>query len=406
MRRLKSGDIYAISLYPYFERYVYAEYIVVKGIPRGDHGSEVMVIYNYFTKAMITDITSIDLKEVFIGPLVVNLPNGEIENFTYLGNRKQPTKIERLPYFKSCEIKFEFTDPEFVPDEWWLIDFHISATGLDFDLYPKEVNYDILEYADRISPRFIRWTILLEYSKYNKIPLPVNLEEDISYLVRKSKYFPPRNFKVLKEVIDQNSQNKVARPASKNTNIDSPSNKMILNRKKIDLFWTWFLGFEASLREINEKNQEKFFSQMMSKYDKIGSETIFEIKESDIGKHKLVISADGIRENFDEVEEIVNLAPKCKYFDIIAFRQPDPDFRQFSYEDSYTYDITNFYFKIVSEKGAPFDIEVFIGDIDDLSEDAIEVAFMFIDAQIGEYKSATLLNEIEFSKLDCIFSHH
>lgn len=34
MRRLKSGDIFAINLRPYFDRYAYIEYVIVDDIEK------------------------------------------------------------------------------------------------------------------------------------------------------------------------------------------------------------------------------------------------------------------------------------------------------------------------------------------------------------------------------------
>lgn len=53
-----------------------------------------------------------------------------------------------------------------------------------------------------------------------------------------------------------------------------------------------------------------------------------------------------------------------------------------------------------SEKIFPIDIKIFIDDIDEISEDDITVAFMFLDAQIGEYFVGTKIRNIEFKILD------
>ncbi len=87
MRRLKSGDIYAINLRPYFERYVYVEYVIVENIDKSSLGSEVSLVYNYFTKDIANNINQLVFDEVFIGPTPMFIKRREITELTFLGTR-------------------------------------------------------------------------------------------------------------------------------------------------------------------------------------------------------------------------------------------------------------------------------------------------------------------------------
>ncbi|HMR89645.1 MAG TPA: hypothetical protein PKD51_15900 [Saprospiraceae bacterium] len=404
MRRLKSGDIYAINLRPYFERYAYVEYVIVENIDKTSLGRAVSLVYNYFTEDLIYNVNELVFDEVIIGPTPMFINRREINELNFLGIRSNKTAIDRLPYFKVCEFVEGFENPNFKPTLWGIVDFHISDASLPYSKLHKTINFDILDFSSSISFDFLRQITLIEFAKYSQKELILNEKEkqEFAYLMRKSEYFPPRNIKSLIELID-NPQKDTNNNFTKNDNSEKSNRKttsIILNQKKIKNFWSWFQSFEETLYQINVNNQEKLFLQMMTKYEKIESETIFEIKETEEGKYKLIISAEGIKEHFSEVEEIVFLANEYKYFEVIAFRQPDHDFNHFAYEDSYTYDIDNFYFKIVSEDTMQFDIEIFIDDIDELAEDDIAVAFMFIDAQLGEYFVGTKIRNIEFKLLD------
>jgi hypothetical protein len=404
MRRLKSGDIYAINLRPYFERYVYVEYVIVENIDKSSLGSEVSLVYNYFTKDIANNINQLVFDEVFIGPTPMFIKRREITEMTFLGTRSNKTVIDGLPCFKKCEFVGGFENPNFKPTLWGIVDFHISDADLPYSKLYKTINFDILDFSTSISFDFLRLTIIIEYAKYSQKELILDEKEkqEFAYLMRKSEYFPPRNIKSLIELLD-NPQQDTNNNFTKVYNSEKSNRKttsMILNQKKIKNFWSWFQSFEETLYQFNENNQGNIFQQMMSKYEKIESNTIFEVKETENGKNKLIISAEGIKEHFIEVKEIVFLASEYKYFEVVAFRQPDHDFTHFAFEDLYTYIINNFYFKMESEKIFPIDIKIFIDDIDEISEDDITVAFMFLDAQIGEYFVGTKIRNIEFKILD------
>lgn len=361
------------------------------------------MVYNFFSKNLIRDIEDLVLKEIFIGPILVNIPRGEIDDYSFLGTIKNKTIIEHLPYFKKCEFMEGFEHPNFDPTLWGLVDYHICEADLPYDMYPEKVNFEILEFSSRISPNFLRQTILIEYAKYTQQELVLNEEGKIEfrYLLRKSAYFPPRNIKEINELINDESDialNTIEEKKSKIKNQEKE--KTLLNKAKIEKFWDWLSKEEAKLVVKYGDDYEGMLQAIFTKFEKIGSECSMMLEQTESDKIGIVITAQGIREQIPEVEEICQYAPALAHFSVSAFRQADLDCTEFSFEEAYKYHIENFYFKYSPTDDNRYNLDVYIVDIDYLIEDDIEVAFLFLDAQLGEYCAMTLINEIEFHKLE------
>lgn len=394
MKRLKSGVVFAVDLRPYFERYAYVEYVVIKDIPRGHTGSEVMFVYNFFSSEMLEGFVEYNSNEVFIGPIVINFPYHEIDNFTYLGKKKNGIQINRLPFFKSCEFFFDFRDPNFEPKEWFLKDYHVSELELDFELYPKEYNFDTLEFGTRIGPVFIRQIIILEYAKYTQQELRLSEEEEkeFAYLKRKSKYFPPRDIKEVFEVLNKHEKLVLANDAVLNNKAKVLSG---LKNSKIKKFWQWLKNSESELLDQFGEDIENMLDVIYRQFIKIGSESTLALEMDEGNRLILTITGEGIKDLMTEVIDIFNQAPVLVHFEIIAFQQPDYEFTEFSFEDSFVYKLDEFYFSYICEDGM-YNLQVYIGGKEELSEYDIQVAFMFLDAQLGEYRVMTMVNEIDF----------
>lgn len=378
------------------------EYVIVEDIEKDSFGREVALVYNLFTKNIVKDIQVLPLQEIFIGPISVNVPRGDIDDFAFLGTAKNKTIIEKLPYFKVCEFLEGFENFKFNPTVWGLVDFHISGADLPYDLYPKKVNFEVLDFSDRISPAFLRQTILIEYAKYTHQELVLNEgeKEEFRYLLRKSEYFPPRNIKEINEVNNEASDLTINTTDNKNIkNMNQEKDKSVLNRTKILKFWDWFKASESALVKQYGEDLENMGAAIFEKFIKTGTESILDLEMIDKNKYVLTITAEGIKDLIPEILDIIQYVPSLIHFEVSAFQQPDLEFKEFSYEDAYKYKIDNFYFKLNPTLNNQYNLDIFIGDVDELSEDDIQVAFMFLDAQIGEYKVMTLIDEIEFHVL-------
>lgn len=246
---------------------------------------------------------------------------------------------------------------------------------------------------------FLRQTILIEYAKYTQQEFVLNEgeKEEFRYLLRKSAYFPPLNIKEINEVNVEAPDLAINTTDNKNIiNMHQEKDKSVLNKAKIQKFWEWFKASESALVNQYGEDLESMVEAIFEKFTKTGTESILGLEMTDNNKYILTITAEGIKDLIPEILEIIQYVPSLIHFEVRAFQQPDLEFTEFSYEDAYKYKIDNFYFTVKPTLNNQYNLNIFIGDIDELSEDDLEVGFKFLDAQIGEYKVMTLIDEIEF----------
>src|ERR1700692_1741982 len=84
-------------------------------------------------------------------------------------------------------------------------------------------------------------------------------------------------------------------------------------------FWKWFQSNESSLFAF-EKDQEHTFDRLGAEVHKLNPSLTFECGPKENGRREFVISADGIREAFPEVEALYASAPSLPRWKFIKFR--------------------------------------------------------------------------------------
>lgn len=88
----------------------------------------------------------------------------------------------------------------------------------------------------------------------------------------------------------------------------------------IEKFWTWFNGNEKRLRNFQE-NPDKYLTEVLTQAKKVQSGLAIEFEPPKNGVINMTVSADGDRNLFAIVQEIVSKAPKIEGWNFIAFRQ-------------------------------------------------------------------------------------
>jgi hypothetical protein len=91
-------------------------------------------------------------------------------------------------------------------------------------------------------------------------------------------------------------------------------------KNPIEKFWNWFSENEKNLRNF-ESNPDKYLNEILTKGKSIESGLAFELEPPTDGIINMTISADGVKELFPLVEEIVSNSPKINGWNFIAFRQ-------------------------------------------------------------------------------------
>jgi len=85
-------------------------------------------------------------------------------------------------------------------------------------------------------------------------------------------------------------------------------------------FWTWFKDNEKRLRKF-EENPDKYLNEVLTQAKKIQSGLAIEFEPPKNGIINMTVSADGDKNLFDVVKNIVDKAPNIEGWKFIAFRQ-------------------------------------------------------------------------------------
>lgn len=155
-------------------------------------------------------------------------------------------------------------------------------------------------------------------------------------------------------------------------------------------FWNWFKAHEDMLFHF-EKNQEHVFDQLGYQMHKINPNLTFEFGPKENGRREFVISADGIRDAFPEVEALYASAPALPRWKFIKFRP-----RRKPLDVSYggvSVKAASVRVSIVST-GQTEDLTVFIPGSENGNKAYTAAAFLLLDGALGEYDVETRVGQI------------
>ena len=159
-------------------------------------------------------------------------------------------------------------------------------------------------------------------------------------------------------------------------------------------FWDWFT--ENSEQIFNfETDVEHTFALLREAIKKVDENLEFEFGPIENDKREFIISANGIKVAFNAVENLYNQKPNLEKWIILKFRQRKnlASFGTLEFEDT-TLSVEDIYF-LLFKGNADIGIALFIKDYD--AERHINMAFLFLDAALGEYDVETKLGAIEFA---------
>ena len=155
-------------------------------------------------------------------------------------------------------------------------------------------------------------------------------------------------------------------------------------------FWNWFEQNGELLFNF-EDDIENVFDLLENELHKINEHLTFEFGPIKDNKREFIITADGIRDAFYEVENLYNHKPELEKWIIIKYRQ-----RKNHIEikmNDITLSMEDIYFRLFKDD-SKVGILVFIKDYD--KEKYGQMAFVLLDAALGEYDMETKVGAIEF----------
>src|SRR5215472_10130561 len=147
-------------------------------------------------------------------------------------------------------------------------------------------------------------------------------------------------------------------------------------------FWKWFQSNEDMLFNF-EKNREQTFDKLGAEMHKLNPSLTFEFGPIENGKREFVISADGIKEVFPQVEALYAAAPSLPRWKFVRFRprrKPmDVDYEGVSVQAA------SVSVQLV-RNGQAADVTVFIPNYSQANRKAfVAIAFLMLDGALGEY---------------------
>lgn len=163
-------------------------------------------------------------------------------------------------------------------------------------------------------------------------------------------------------------------------------------------FWDWFTEKSDKLFFF-ELYQEKLLPETLVQIQTIHPDLVFEIGPEIDGKRDFIVSANGLKEAFPAVIELVRSAPQFDSWNIIPFRQRKPDFdMEVEIEDV-----------VLSPDDIVFDydyddnkvnLNVYVEDIDSEDSRVYHIVFILLDNIIGEYDVEMKIGRIDIYTLD------
>ncbi len=162
-------------------------------------------------------------------------------------------------------------------------------------------------------------------------------------------------------------------------------------------FWDWFAANEEKYY-LNDETKGPLLKEMYDKLQEYHTGLTYQFSLNEENKKKeFVISADGIRENFPAVTNLVEVAPKLERWEIIAFRPRITD--EFTLQlGNKTFGFEDVYFLLAQEPSS-ISLQLHIRGYED-SELYKQAAFIILDNMLGEYDMETRIGTIEFMALD------
>jgi hypothetical protein len=157
-------------------------------------------------------------------------------------------------------------------------------------------------------------------------------------------------------------------------------------------FWAWVLKHIDEITKI-ESGHDPIYQQANEELKKYHRELVLEVCGN-----RLIISADGMKRFFPNVEKLVAAAPESDDFEVVAFRQAQ-GFSAINYNGvDISPDDIYFDYKVVKDQ---LDVNIYHKDYSEENRNLIGGAiFIILDHGIGEYLVETKLGHIEFKRFN------
>jgi len=167
-------------------------------------------------------------------------------------------------------------------------------------------------------------------------------------------------------------------------------------------FWSWFSKHQIEYYNgiENLKIRDKIFDKLSTELKKVHNDLVFEFSPiHENGIREFIVSAEGIKELFPIVENLIENAPEIENWEFKAFRQrvPGDDF-ELQYGD-FKIRYKDIYFRCQDGEYGKIGIELNIRNYDEKGQTQNAI-YILLDGLIGEYDMTMGVEWIEWVKLN------
>ena len=170
-------------------------------------------------------------------------------------------------------------------------------------------------------------------------------------------------------------------------------------------FWGWFMDYGQEFISLDGVTDKRIYSLLdpLSEHLKDYCEgLVFEIGYDETSNtYELVISADGDKKLFPQVERLAGDAPVIKNWKVTAFRQPKDNKESILYQ-GYSFDPAKIFFHPLKDSPDPtkVNIEIVYADYEEINRNLfLGGTFLLLDALIGEKSTELDIAHLDVSKI-------
>ncbi len=171
---------------------------------------------------------------------------------------------------------------------------------------------------------------------------------------------------------------------------------------KYERFWAWFVENEQTYYQEIESaaRRDEIFEALYQELEKVEPDLVWEFSPiSDNKVRELAISADGIKEKFHAVKELVDYAPTLENWRFCAFRQRRDGSSMVLRFDGVELSYKDIFFRyLIDEDG--FGLELNIRGFSEGDGVMQHAVYLLLDTLIGEYDTTMTVNWIVWVSLD------
>ena len=165
-------------------------------------------------------------------------------------------------------------------------------------------------------------------------------------------------------------------------------------------FWNWFKENNKAytfLDSVDEVVKEKLLNDLLEELHKYCDKIFFEIGGLPDQEQELIITAEGDKDYFEKVEELINSAPKISGWTFIAFKLPMPGHFKSKWDDLELNTEEMWFLPLSNGKTQDLGVRICLRNYDLIKDNKIlkTLIYKMLDTILGEKSFSLDLSHVE-----------